>query len=74
MKKICISQLREIDGANEEWAMANGKRDGDEVELAGLIELLKAKKPTMCPQGGLYWIGTVGAVSRCAIAEHNLER
>jgi hypothetical protein len=62
MKNICISQLREIDGAKEQWAELNSKRAGDEVYLAAVVELLKSKKVSECPKGGAYWIGKVGEI------------
>lgn len=73
VKNICISQLREIDGAKEQWAMENAKEEGEEVDRGAVIELLKAKKLPECPKGGPYRIGKVGEVPRCRIAEHNLE-
>jgi hypothetical protein len=72
-KNLCINQQREIDGAIEQWAELNGKKSGDEVEIAAIGELLKLQKLPECPEGGPYRIGKVGEIPRCAIAEHNLE-
>jgi hypothetical protein len=72
-KNHCINQLREVDGAKERWAELIRRKNGDEVDLTGVVELLRLKKLPECPEGGPYRIGKVGEVPRCAIAEHNLE-
>jgi hypothetical protein len=73
VKNLCIGQLRELDGAKEQWALANGKKDGEDVDIRAMAEFLKGKKIPECPKGGVYRIGKVGQTPRCSIAEHNLE-
>jgi competence protein ComGC len=36
-KNACISHLRQIDGAKEQWALENKKEPGDEVTLSELV-------------------------------------
>ena len=74
VKNHCINQVRQIDGAIEEWAELKRKEEGSEVDIAAVRELMKLKNIPECPEGGAYRIGKVGETPRCAIGEHNLER
>jgi hypothetical protein len=65
----CINNLRQIDGAKQQWALENGKTNG--------IVTWSAIKPYMgrgsegsipkCPQGGTYTIGKVEEKPTCSL-------
>ena len=72
VRNICVNQLREIDGAKEQWAEVNGKKTGEDVDVRGVAEFLRAKKIPECPKGGAYSIGKVDEEPRCSEAQHRV--
>ena len=76
-KQACIAQLRNIQGAKEQWAFAEKKADG--ASTAGFedaINQLMDKAPK-CPGGGTYQYGSIGSepanYPTCSVAGHVLE-
>jgi hypothetical protein len=67
----CINNLRQIDGAKEQWALENKKKTGDTVTEADVAQYIRNGFP-VCPQGGHYTIGSVGENPRCSIPGHSL--
>jgi prepilin-type N-terminal cleavage/methylation domain-containing protein len=70
--KACISNLRQIDGAAQTWALENNKAPGDTYTLASLTSYLgrglTGALPT-CPANGTYSPGaTVGNPPTCSLA------
>jgi prepilin-type N-terminal cleavage/methylation domain-containing protein len=61
----CINNLRQIDGAANEFALEQGKSTGAAItmntDLTPYIKLTTANKIPGCPAGGIYAVGTVGA-------------
>jgi prepilin-type N-terminal cleavage/methylation domain-containing protein len=60
----CINNMRQIDGAINQWALENGKQSADAVTLANCqpyIKLNSAGNIPPCPAGGTYTTTTVGA-------------
>jgi hypothetical protein len=68
----CINNLRQIDAAKEQWAMAKGKVDGDEVNMLGILDYIKGVRLPVCPQGGTYKINRIGQPPECSIPGHGL--
>lgn len=68
----CINNLRQIDAAKEQWAMAKGKVDGDEVNMLGILDYIKGVRLPVCPQGGTYKINRIGQPPECSIPGHAL--
>jgi len=68
----CISNLRQIDGAQEQWALENKAKLGDAVSAKDVALFIKGGMPH-CPDGGVYTIGAVGAAPRCSIPAHSLQ-
>ena len=71
----CINNLRQIDGAKNEWALENNKTNGTPVTAADIkpyIKLDAAGSLPKCPAGGTYTIGPVGTVPTCSVSEHKL--
>lgn len=70
----CVNNLRQIDSAKEQWAMANNAGNGDAgpalADLVGANNYIK-KTPT-CPAGGTYTVGAIGTDPSCSVAAHVL--
>lgn len=70
-KNACINNLRQIDGAKEQWALENKKKSGDEIVEADVNGYIKGGAPT-CPAGGTYTYGIVDAKPTCGVTDHVL--
>jgi len=73
-EKACINNLRQIDGAKDQWALEQGKNDGDACVLADIEPFLKEEP--LCPVGlTSYTIGNIGGglalCASAAAADHN---
>ncbi len=66
-QNACISNMRQIDGGKEQWAMAAGKVDGDMVKTASVNEYIKGNTTPLCPGGGTYTYNNIGANPECNI-------
>ena len=69
---VCINNLRQIDGAKQQWALENKKSPTAFVTPTDLTPYLKGGMPT-CPSGGVYTIGLVNAVPVCSVPGHALK-
>lgn len=69
-KNVCIANLRQLDGATEQWALENKKTSGDIPEYEALLTYLAS--PPACPQGGSYTIAGVGKKPSCNMTNHQL--
>jgi hypothetical protein len=75
MQNACINNLRQIDGAKNEWALENSKTNGTPVTAADIKPYLKLDARgnlPKCPAGGTYTIGKVGEPPTCSVPEHKL--
>ena len=74
-QNACINNLRQIDGAVQQWALQNNKSGSANVVQASLNQYLgrgtAGQWPT-CPAGGNYTVSTVNAKPTCNIANHVL--
>lgn len=72
----CINNLRQFDGAIQEWALEH-KADSNAVvtwqDICPYIKLDSDGKPPRCSQGGTYTIGPVTNRPRCSIMWHNMD-
>ncbi len=69
----CINNLRQIEGAKEQWWIEAKKTTTDTPlpdDLYGASGYVK-QTPT-CPSGGTYVIGSLGARPKCSVAGHSL--
>ncbi len=69
--KSCVSNLRQIDAAKEQWAMDNRASNGAAVTWGDLVPDYIKRQP-QCPSGGTYTIGNVGTNPTCTISGHEL--
>lgn len=60
----CVNNLRQLDGAKEQWRLENHKTTNDVPSWENLLPYLR-QKPS-CPQGGTYILGRVGEPPRCS--------
>jgi hypothetical protein len=76
----CINNLREIDGAKEEWMLKHNAKTNDIVTLDdikpylvpygepnGFIKLDANGNLPKCPAGGIYTIGRIGEPPTCSL-------
>ena len=61
----CINNLRQIDGAKDQWAIENNKVDSDTVAATSISMYIKGGWPT-CPAGGQYSVTTVNKNPTCS--------
>jgi len=66
-RTACINNLRQIDGAKQEWALENQKSDTDTPTEADLKPYLRDGMPS-CPGGGKYTINALNADPTCSLA------
>src|SRR5471030_1589961 len=70
----CINNLRQIDGAINEWALENGKSNGAAVAspntVSAYIKLNSVGSVPGCPAGGTYVTSPVGSTPQvsCSLA------
>ena len=71
-QNACINNLRQIDGAANQWALEKGKSTGSTInyptDLATYIKLNSAGSIPPCPAGGTYSCGTVGSNPACTLS------
>jgi hypothetical protein len=70
----CINNLRRLDGAKQQWALENNKKEGAVPTQAELQLYLGGSQGTWptCPKGGHYTIGSIGEKPHCSVPDHEL--
>lgn len=69
----CRIQLREIDGAKQQWALLNGKTTNDIPTWDDIRPYLGRNTNVeilVCPSGGTYTLGRVGEPALCSDPGH----
>jgi prepilin-type N-terminal cleavage/methylation domain-containing protein len=66
-KTACINNLRQIDGAKEQWALENKKSAGSAVVDSEVNAFIKGGVPT-CPGGGAYTYNALDTLPVCSLA------
>jgi prepilin-type N-terminal cleavage/methylation domain-containing protein len=72
----CINNLRQIDGAIQQWALENKKAAGAPVDIENVkdyIKLTADKQLPPCPAGGTYSVTTVDTQPTCSVEGHKLQ-
>jgi hypothetical protein len=73
-QNACINNLRQLDAAENQWALEKGKKTGDictAEDLKPYLRLVNGQLPK-CPTGGKYTIGPVGDTPKCSVPGHVL--
>jgi chromosome segregation ATPase len=71
-RNTCINNLRQIDGAKQQWALEKNKTTDAVPTAQDLLPYLKDAVFPVCPEGGTYSINMVDAVPTCTIQGHAL--
>ena len=69
-QNACMNNLRQLDGAIQQWGLENKKTTNDIPRLDDLkpyIKLTSLGELPRCPAGGTYTAGRVGARPRCSV-------
>ena len=67
-KNACINNLRQIDGAKEQWALENKKVTGDSVADGDITPYLKGNAMPTCAASGTYTVNAVSVVPVCSLS------
>ena len=70
-KNACINNLRQIDGAKEQWALEKKLKADTAANTDEINAYIKGGAPK-CPGGGSYTYGAVNANPTCDISGHSL--
>jgi hypothetical protein len=76
-RNACINNLRQIDGAKQQWALEHNKTANAIPTPQDILPYLAAgPNPTLpvCPAGGQYTLNAVGQPPTCSIPGHELPR
>ena len=71
-QNACINNLRQIDSAKEQWALAEMRSDGDAVDIEAVNQYIKGATTPVCPAGGEYTYNPIGENPTCNIEGHAL--
>jgi DNA repair exonuclease SbcCD ATPase subunit len=63
----CLNNLRQIESAKTAWALENNKAVGDIPTADDLLVYLPGGVFPVCPSGGTYTVGAVGAPTSCSV-------
>jgi hypothetical protein len=64
-KAPCVNNLRQLDGAKQQWALENRKTTNDVPTLDDVRPFLH--HALACPEAGSYVLGRVDALPKCSI-------
>jgi hypothetical protein len=64
-KNACINNLRQSDGAKQQWALENRKDTNAIPTASDVANYLKNNTFPVCPHGGKYIVGRVWEDPRC---------
>lgn len=70
----CINNLRQIDGAKQQWALENRKTATAVPTAQDLSPYFPNKTLPVCPGSGAYTFNTVAAAPVCSIPTHVMPR
>jgi len=68
-RSSCINNLRQIEGAKEQWALEQHKLTNDTPTWEDVLAYLRSHPE--CPDGGTYRIGRVDEPPSCSIPRHD---
>jgi hypothetical protein len=70
----CVNNLRQIDAAKQQWALENGKTNGDiivtENDIRPYLGRGSEGNIPQCPSGGKYTIGKLKEVPTCSLGSN----
>jgi len=76
LRLTCINNLRQLEGAKQQWALENNKTPKDIPDWKDVIPYLGSAKTgwkrPWCPQAGVYRLGKVDEAPCCTHPGHML--
>ncbi|MBI5774679.1 MAG: hypothetical protein HZA89_13165 [Verrucomicrobia bacterium] len=73
LKNACIANLKQLDGATQQWALENKLTANSAVNAEGIKNYLRGRMLPVCPAGGTYSFTIVKDTPRCTIPGHALQ-
>jgi hypothetical protein len=70
----CINNLRQIEGAKQQWAVEKSRPNGGLVGSTDIAPYLQGNAVPTCPGGGVYTINPVGISPICNIPGHTMSK
>src|SRR6185436_9881646 len=70
LQNACLNNLRQLDGATQQWALENRVTAGLRVNPEAIKAFLRGGVLPICPAGGQYSVTIVGDLPRCSIPGH----
>jgi prepilin-type N-terminal cleavage/methylation domain-containing protein len=67
-QNACINNLRQIDSAKEQWALAEKQVNGATVITGEANDYIKGDTTPTCPAGGTYTYNIVGTNPACSLS------
>ena len=67
-KNACINNLRQMDGAKEQWALELKQATGATVDTAAVVGYIKGSAVPVCPAAGTYTWQNVGTTPSCSLS------
>ena len=71
-KNACITNLRQIAAAKQQWALENKKADTDTPTKTDLLPFLTNQQFPVCPGKGDYTINPVSTPPQCSLPGHSI--
>ncbi len=65
-RTACLNNLRQIESAKDQWAIATGKASGDALDESEVDTYIRKGRPD-CPTKGTYTYGPVGSLPTCSL-------
>jgi prepilin-type N-terminal cleavage/methylation domain-containing protein len=65
-QNACINNLRQLDGAKQQWALENKKTDTDTMASTDVNVYIKNNIYPSCPASGTYTLNAVNADPTCS--------
>jgi len=65
----CISNLRLLDVAKNQWALEHHAKDGGMVAMSQITNYMPHGIICKCPSGGVYTIEAVGVTPTCSLGD-----
>jgi prepilin-type N-terminal cleavage/methylation domain-containing protein len=71
-KNSCINNLRQIDGAKQQWGLENKQQDTSVAGSSDVQNYLKNNLFPHCPSSGTYSINALNTDPTCSVSGHVL--
>lgn len=71
-RNACINNLRMIDSAKEQWALADRHGEGDQAVVNQVNEYLRGNHTPVCPANGKYTYHPIGRNPTCDCPGHKM--